>query len=1152
MDRSSEEYQYLKLARCIVEYLKSRYHTEAPHISVLSPEYPVIAKIAPFKMKQNISQEEEGDEEELTPEALAELQDPLKTRGHATHGIDFTLKKFDNSSSVSMETKFYIRKAPPAEFKLVDIKAEIDAEKLRVKIAVRDDDGRTLYDSQWKQVSFKQEQLQVIFAFGWPDVVREAARYVKETLYPNSEIVEISDKEFIEVISTADRTKNGEKFYFAPDIKNGKNSIKKPDSESYFAVQNFIYEVEASKKSSSIHATLILRYIAPVMISRQTLKLCRLGSDLGFPTYIYISDNRDRWSVSHLMEVESRLRWKGSAQPEWSWLQEEKSRKFAGLQGLMPIGAIAVEDDECKQSNNCIIIRDWHIETEKIPPVKKSPHSIEESFRRVEQRLTEELKSSGLRVDEKALEESFDIVLKALKSSPYNPNRLYEFQEKALFEGLKSLMSDRHKAIVLQARTAGGKTLAFLLPIVIYTVYSKLAETSREKAGGKGVKAIFFYPTIALQNDQASNIFKLLWNVNKELKQRTNDYSRVVSLGFLHGFVSKRSGGGYEQELRLTCPLCGSRLQLNWKEIPDSKNKKIFREVIKCSKTSCVINDEKSADQQLLSLMLRASREAIYSDPPDLLITNPDIINARLTLMGEEDPDSLTILGKPAFICHTCGAVYDRDTRPKKCEVCGSTSISQDKVTFSYPKIIVVDEAHLLRGAFGAQVSHLLTRLEQVIRKLNGLQSSWRPIYFVSSATLNNPEARVKELIAGDQRSIVVISAEPDEHEDEHEDDNTNKRIHVFIMPKLYSPDATLSRIVEAIYSDEISALAVEKKKDLNEQLGLIRRGLFRKRSEGKPSMLVFVNKISEANELLNYIRHIAPKVNSNGHTTDYDKDRARVEDDFSRGNLDVIVATRGLEVGVDFDRVDIGVIYGMPFYISDYTQRIGRIGRRQHSIIFNLFMPDKPVDHFYYRNWKLLSDGFLRDEHMRSEAYKISRENPEAVRRSAKRSVLDMISTKANSGFLIKQSINAEGGKYRQEIMNLISIPDSDLEDFLKNSLKLENIPEEAFSAAKNFLDDMGKKIKDYTSIRKLLKDDDALKIQYGQLESLRTIEPETKYKYRIIEKEERERNLFYSFRHCLPGQIISYRGIFYVIDTFKGNPLNIFIQRINSQKHE
>ncbi|RLF01541.1 MAG: hypothetical protein DRJ59_05815, partial [Thermoprotei archaeon] len=55
---------YKQLALAIIEYLRTRFHTEAPHISVLSPEYALIRCIKPFARRTSIlSEEEEGGEE---------------------------------------------------------------------------------------------------------------------------------------------------------------------------------------------------------------------------------------------------------------------------------------------------------------------------------------------------------------------------------------------------------------------------------------------------------------------------------------------------------------------------------------------------------------------------------------------------------------------------------------------------------------------------------------------------------------------------------------------------------------------------------------------------------------------------------------------------------------------------------------------------------------------------------------------------------------------------------------------------------------------------------------------------------------------------------------------------------------------------------
>ncbi|MCD6341111.1 MAG: hypothetical protein J7L51_04090, partial [Desulfurococcales archaeon] len=337
-------------------------------------------------------------------------------------------------------------------------------------------------------------------------------------------------------------------------------------------------------------------------------------------------------------------------------------------------------------------------------------------------------------------------------------------------------------------------------------------------------------------------------------------------------------------------------------------------------------------------------------------------------------------------------------------------------------------------------------------------------------------------------------------------------------------------------------ALVDSYRQPYNSRLAQLRRSLFNGRN---PATLAFVNRISEANELLSFIRNFAYNIRSDGHTTDYKADRVRVEDEFSRGNLDIIVATSGLEVGVDFDRVDIGIIYGMPFYISDYTQRIGRIGRRQHCIIFNVFMPDKPIDHFYYKNWKLLSDGSLRDIHMRSEAYRINRENPEAVRRAAQRAVLDMISTMTNTYRLLRLSIMAQNQRFEPEIMNALNNIESEIENYLRLALRISNI-QQAASIARQFIDRIRSNVRVHGTLFKAIKT--GLEASLRQLHSLRSLEPEVKYRFNPV-NEERDRNMVYAFRHSLPGQIISYRSNFYIVDTFSGEPIYSSQERRSSQ---
>jgi len=1105
---------YLEIARHIVEYLKTRYHTEVPHISILSPEYSIASLIQYLSEASTFVEEEE---EALTGEVLSDVLDPTKIRGHATHGIRAVFKKYSSQSKVFLFTSFYIRTAPPTEFRNVLVEFWLEGfNRAGFRIKVIEEDGKVVYDSGEKKLPLAQGKL--VVGVGRREIVEEALKIISRFLYPGAETYALCDSKLEEALSTKEEIAEGKEFFFYPRLRTREYA----SSKEFYATQNFLIEASIQRKNSGAEVSIILRYIAPVLINRTKKTIISLqGTQLKFPTYMFIEDRRDRWSVCHLLEVESKFSW-NNAVHAWGWERQEGATVYAGLHDLTPIGALAVSVPDYK---NALILRDWHIAVEKIYPVEESANTLTESFRCAIKEARIYAKSKGVHVDERALEEAGRIVMQALlntfKDERGRPKirKLYSFQEESLVNGLKSLIADEHKVFVLQARTAGGKTLAFLLPVLIYVVYLKLLLKEKAKPG---VKALLFYPTTALQNDQASIIFSLLWHINMQLLEKK---APILTMGMLHGHTPRRevkeNTTPKEVELRLKCPLCGSRLVISWQQ----KKTNVYLETIKCSNGSCRINIPHSSEHILLQNMVKASREAIYSYPPDILIANPDIINTRLMLGAREDPAALTILGKPAYVCELCGKVYDKRSKPRKCKVCNHTGFY--RIEPEYPRIIVVDEAHLLRGAFGAQVAHVLTRIEQVLRTLHALNENWRPIYFVSSATLNNPKNRAEELTASDK--IAIIPARLIEKEE------PTLRVHVFVMPKQYSPEATTSRIIETIYA-EAHALHKDYKKKYNLELQRLKNILYNR----LPATLVFVNRISEANELLSYIRNYVPGVESNGHTTDWGRDRAIVEDMFSRGDINIIVATSGLEVGVDFDRVDFGIIYGMPFYISDYTQRIGRIGRRHHSIIFNIFMPDKPIDHFYYRNWRLLSDGRLRDIHMRSEAYRINRENIEAVRRAGQRIVLDLISATQDMDRLLELSILSEGGRYSREILSILDGIERSLASYVPKALMItkSSILNIAINEAKNLIKDIKERLNVYGKLGRAIKE--GLKPTLRQLRSLRTIEPEVVYSFNPLGVE-RSRNMMYAFRHSLPGQVISYKGAFYSIDSYEGDTLYI-----------
>ena len=1076
-----------ELAFSVVEYLKSRYHEEAPHISVLSPD---ILAVLRFEKQQTILKAEEGEELELLESQL----DPQRIRGNSTFGVRALFKDYSDRSQIEFRMCFFFRVAYPAEYRKAELSLRIggfNSATIRMEV-YNQSYSKTEEKRLVRECSISFPSGVLLVGFGISNIVDSALNTINELIYSGSgKIISLTEPAVLDALSTLPKNSAGH------DFKIGIRPNDAVSSVDVRAVQNFVVEVAVVAHEGLAEVQLVFRYLCPSLIKNGAFVKTE-----GIPRFMYGAkpEVRNRWSLDRLLEVEGCLKW-SNCRKGWSWCNE--SNRYAGLSGLTPIGCLAVEQDDA------LLLRDWHIAVEEVEGIEGSQRSIDDSFSQIAEKTAEHTGSASALLIKKVARAVLYALKEHSRTEGKQINYLYKFQEEALEEGLKALLSGEHRVIVLTTRTAGGKTLAFLLPLLIWIAYKRIAE------GRHGVKALLFYPTKALANDQANLILKLVWHLNHQPEApELLELKKPISLGILHGQSPYRRAGQHEQEeeVRLTCPLCGSRLVLVW-----SKKNGFYREEILCKNSKCAL----SRSGWMLEEVLKISREAIYSDPPDILIATPDIINARLTgiamRMGvQEDPASLTIFGMNNYYCINCGTTFCGKKR--KCSTCGATDVRKHE-SLSHPEAVVIDEGHLLRGAFGAQASHLITRLEQAVRTINGLDNAWRPVYFMSSATLSNPEDVACSLIASERSHVRVIRCKTSEHM------SRTYRVHIFLMPKAYTPMATTSRALEALYSEEPSAV---KLNPLLEELLSRRSSEFR---EASPGCIVFVNTLAEANELIGRLKSLIANARIDGHSTDYDPDKAMKEDMFTRGEIDILVATRGLEVGVDYSRARIGVIYGMPFFLSDYTQRIGRIGRNIPSIIIDVFMPDKPIDHFYYINWRLLCDNYLRSNHIQStEAYLINRRNPEAVRRSGKRALIDYLSLK--SGHLMEESLS----KKRDEVEQLLDL--KSVESYAYSALRLHK--EEELSILRQSIEELLERVKQRVNESARLEQAIGGISSLTWLWNLRTAERDVEYRFPLPEPwGHRTKELSYAFRHCMPGQVISYREAFYVVDTVQAEPL-------------
>jgi len=1091
------------VAREVISFLKGRTHTEKPHISVLGPDRRT-ARVAFGKKTQPLITEEEE------AEAFYEEIDPYRRIVPYVFGYYADFKPSNDERVVETTFTFCIRTAPPnVNSKPVPLDQQFRDVKLRVRL-MNEKNAELLINIRGfsTNVSLRIQEMLKPVSNNVQEIWFEIPYASYSKRYKGIPHKVVSDPSIIRSLATLDKTDSGYYYFF-----NGSRGARSLDRRLIYA---FAIRISVKKLNPELVRVSVLLYNCGGCVVDS--KWRKVGS-YEVARYMLPGDpgnyRIDRWSTEYLLEIEGRIKWSGY-QKMWTWKQSFDSYVVPGLKGFLPKNCLAVENEEARE----VILRDWHIAKETVPKIKcDNVRSAPEIIKEISSKY--------------GYQKAGEYVAKAFKDVFQSVSNLYTFQTKALTSILKPSEQEGGKCLVITARTAGGKTLAFLLPILIKVVHEKLTGSSFG-----GVKALFFYPTKALANDQAETILKLIWSLNKLL---VKDGYKPVSVGILHGDTRTRKElarliqrqGKRMEDLRIKCPVCGNRLRVTFEE--PSVNAGWALEKVFCE--NC------GADPDLLNRSLLVVRERIYSTPPDILITNPDTIN--VTLMYS--PKAQSVFGRNVAFCPNCGETYSNINK-RKCGVCGSSLSRLDKL--SYPKVIVIDEAHLLRGVFGSQVSFVLLRLEQAIRAINHLSHSWRPHYVLSSATLNNPKKRAEELIGDHNMSFDTIEAE---YEESGEEEELPVKWHVFIMPKAYAPQATLARVMEK--SAE----------------------LWLKWEQLPPSTLIFVNRIAEANSLVYLLRDMLSGVRNliDGHTTDYGRQRADVEDRFSTGELRILVATRGLEVGVDFDIIKVGGIYGMPYYVSDYVQRIGRIGRKADSIVFNIFMPDKPIDHFLFRNWKLLCNLRLRDHQMQQETYTIRRDNQEVVKRSAVRALFDFLSTRPDSHLFYEGEVSnalTSQTRKRNAIALLSHIFDQKALDSFMNALDGQQPPPPASSIT------LSKELETYlqkalipvppvnvmrNAILQVIENiiQDVFSQQPGGasltqliyrkyreaffLWHIRHAERVCVYQFPDLqqlgfsdEERERERGLVYAFRHAVPGQIISYRGNYFSIKLVKRSP--------------
>ena len=259
-------------------------------------------------------------------------------------------------------------------------------------------------------------------------------------------------------------------------------------------------------------------------------------------------------------------------------------------------------------------------------------------------------------------------------------------------------------------------------------------------------------------------------------------------------------------------------------------------------------------------------------------------------------------------------------------------SYSNWKKFFRNLRYIVVDEAHLYKGVFGANMANIIRRLLARCRREGNPKF---PQVIISSATIRHPEQLASQLtgLPALDFEIILESGAP----------KPGKHLLV-----------TRSDIhdLETICTDFLT---------VNTRVGTGDRS--------RPvSMIVFLRSINEVKRTTRNLREHFRKMGRGDHASlvdEYYADKADKSDVLTRlknGEVRCICTTNALMAGIDIGSLDVAIVKNFPRLIMDARQMFGRAGRASEGAV--IFIADRtdPFDQFYFEKPELLFKGPTED----------------------------------------------------------------------------------------------------------------------------------------------------------------------------------------------
>ena len=232
---------------------------------------------------------------------------------------------------------------------------------------------------------------------------------------------------------------------------------------------------------------------------------------------------------------------------------------------------------------------------------------------------------------------------------------------------------------------------------------------------------------------------------------------------------------------------------------------------------------------------------------------------------------------------------------------------------FENLKYIVIDEIHAYRGVFGSNLANVIRRLKRICEFYGA-----HPQFICCSATIANPR-ELAERMTGRPMELIAESGAP-----------TGEKHVIFYNPpvvnrQLNIRDSALKQtfgISRLLLKNGVHSIVFARSRLMVEVLARRLKDQCR-------------NALGEAPNVRAYRGGYLPSL------------RHQIEQELRAGQVDIVVSTNALELGIDIGRLDVCVLCGYPGTIASTWQQAGRAGRRQGVSALIMVATSSPLDQY-------------------------------------------------------------------------------------------------------------------------------------------------------------------------------------------------------------